>query len=109
METPLVLALWLQKGLLICGILYAVITFATDIVAGMLTRGYRFDLDTANTFGGIGTTTRPVVLPINIVAGFLLIAFATGVWFSVEGNWVLRGMACLLAVSGTRTIDRTRA
>lgn len=97
METP-VLPQLLHKALLICGILYAVLTFGTDLVAGILTKGYRFDLDTANTFGGIGTATRPFALPINILAGFLLIAFAVGVWFSVGENWVLRGMACLLAL-----------
>lgn len=88
----------LYKVLLVCGILYAVITLTTDIGAGLLTRGYRFDLHTANTFGGFGTPTRQFVLPIQIVAGFLLVAFGIGLWFSVEGNWVLRAMACLLVL-----------
>jgi hypothetical protein len=87
----------LQKALLSCGILYALLVCGTDIVAGLLTEGYRFDTQTANTFGGIGTATRKFVLPLNILAGFLLLAFAAGVWFSVGGNWALRVMACLLA------------
>jgi len=89
----------LIQFLLICGILYAVLTAGTDIIAGLLTRGYRFDTQTANTFGGIGTPTRRYVLPLNIIAGFLLIAFAIGVWIVTGGNWALRVMACLLAVS----------
>jgi hypothetical protein len=94
----------LQKALLICGILYALLTFGTDIVAGLLTKGYRFDTQTANTFGGVGTATRPVVLPITIVEGLLLIAFAIGVWFAVGQNWALRLMACLLVVNAILTM-----
>lgn len=89
----------LIQFLLICGILYAVLSAGTDIIAGLLTRGYRFDTQTANTFGGIGTPTRRFVLPLNIIAGFLLIAFAIGVWIVAGGNWALRVMACLLAAS----------
>lgn len=89
----------LIQFLLICGILYAVLTAGPDILAGLLTRGYRFDTQTANTFGGIGTPTRRYVLPLNIIAGFLLIAFAIGVWIVTGGNWALRVMACLLAAS----------
>lgn len=89
----------LVQFLLICGILSAVLTAGTDIIAGLLTRGYRFDTQTANTFGGIGTPTRRFVLPSNIIAGFLLIAFAIGVWIVTGGNWALRVMACLLAGS----------
>src|SRR5512135_1746368 len=104
METPAHFPVLLQKILLICGIVYALLTLGTDVVAGLLTKGYRFDTQTANTFGGIGTATRPFVLPIYIAAGLLLIAFAIGVWFAVERNWALRLMASLLVVNAILTM-----
>jgi hypothetical protein len=103
-ETTVGLPLFLQKTLLICGILYAFLYSGTDIVAGFLTKGYRFDTQSANLLGGVGTRTRSFVLPINIIAGILLIAFASGVWVSVDRNWVLRVMACLLAANAIFTM-----
>lgn len=99
METSTSFIPEIQNLLLACGILYAVLTFGTDILAGFLTRGYRFDTQTANTFGGVGTPTRRFVLPSNLIAGLLLIAFSIGVWMVPGGSWALRVMACLLAGS----------
>lgn len=104
MESPLVLPPLIQKALLICGILYALLYSITDIVAGLMTKGYRFDTQSANILSGVGTPTRWFVLPINIIAGVLMIAFATGVWFAVGGNWALRLMACLLALNAILTM-----
>ena len=97
MDAPVNLPYLLQKALLFCGILYALLICGTDILAGLLTKGYRFDTQSASLLGGIGSTTRPFVLPLNIIAGILLLACASGVWFSVDRNWGLRVMACLLA------------
>jgi len=104
MEAPAGSPYILQKALLICGILYALLSFGADVVAGLLTKGYRFDKQSANILGGVGTPTRSFMLPIDIVAGILLIAFTIGIWFSVDSNWALRVMACLLAGSAAFTM-----
>jgi hypothetical protein len=97
METSVGLPNMLLKVLLACGILASLLNGGTDILAGLLKPGYRFDSQSASILSAFGTTTRPYVLPLNITTGFLLMAFAVGVWFSVDHNWVLRVMACLLA------------
>jgi len=97
METTFGLPILLQKILLSCGILAALLYAGTDILAGLLKTGYRFDTQSAGVLSAIGSSTRPLVLPLNITAGALMIVFAVGVWFSVGHNWALRVMACLLA------------
>lgn len=87
----------LHKTLLGCGILAALLYGGTDIVAGLLTRGYRFDTQSASALSALGATTRPLVLPLNLAAGVLMLAFAAGAWRSADSNWALRVMACLLA------------
>ena len=62
MDAPVNLPYLLQKALLSCGILYALLICGTDLLAGIL-----------------------------------LLACASGIWFSVDRNWGLRVMACLLA------------
>ena len=104
METSSGMPSSLQNALLICGILYALLYTITDIVAGLMTHGYRFDTMSANILSGVGTPTRWLVLPVNIVAGVLMIAFAIGLWFAVGSNWALRLMACMLALNAILTM-----
>jgi hypothetical protein len=86
-----------RKILLICGILASLLYGGTDIIAGLLKPVYRFDSQSASVLSAFGTTTRPFVLPLNLTADIFLIAFALGVWFSTDHNWVLRVMTGLLA------------
>jgi hypothetical protein len=97
MATTAALPAVIQKVLLACGILFALLYAGTDIAAGLLSKGYRFDSQSASLLSAFGAATRPFVLPLNITADILLIAFALGVWFSADRNWMLRVMACLLA------------
>ncbi len=87
----------LHRTLLACGILAALLYGGADILAGLLTRGYRFDSQSASALSAVGAVTRPLVLPLNLVAGVLMLSFAVGAWYSVDSNWALRMMACLLA------------
>lgn len=87
----------LHKILLSCGIIAALLYGGTDIIAGLTKPGYRFDTQSASILSAFGTTTRPYVLPLNVTANILLIAFAMGVWFSADHNWVMRVTAGLLA------------
>ena len=99
MATSAALPAVIQKVLLACGILFALLYAGTDIAAGLLSKGYRFDSQSASLLSAFGAATRPYVLPLNITADILLIAFALGVWFSADRNWILRLMASLLAAN----------
>ena len=97
METTAGLTNSSLKGLLICGILAALLFVGTDLITGLLKPGYRFDSQSGSVLSAFGTTTRPYVLPLNIAANILLIAFAGAVWLSADRNWALRVTAALLA------------
>lgn len=97
METSVGLPAMLHKSLLICGIIAALLFGGTDIIAGLLKPGYRFDTQSASILSAFGTSTRPYVLPLIITSNILMIAFSVGVWFSADKNWVLRVTASLLA------------
>jgi hypothetical protein len=58
----------LQKALLACGILAAFVFGGTDITAGLLRTGYRFDSQSASVLSAFGTATRLFVLPLLLVA-----------------------------------------
>ena len=84
---------------IICGILAAFLFIGTDLIAGFLKPGYRFDSQSISVLSAFGTSTRPYVLPCNVIAEILLIAFSLGIWFSANHNWVMRATAVLLAVN----------
>jgi hypothetical protein len=87
----------LQRFLFICGILAALIYLGTDLFAGLQKTGYRFDSESPSILSASGATTRPYVLPMNLVAGMLLVAFSIGLWLLAEQNWILRVVAGFLA------------
>jgi len=97
METSVGLSTVLHKVLLSCGIIAAVLGAVTDIVAGLMKPGYRSDTQSASILSAFGITTRPYVLPFIVTANTLMIAFAVGVWFSADHNWVMRVTAGLIA------------
>ena len=97
METSAGLPQLLQKVLLSCGILSALVFAGTDIVAGLMRAGYRFDSQSASLLSAFGSPTRRFVLPLNIAADLFLIAFAVGAWLSADNPWMMRVTAGLLA------------
>lgn len=86
----------LFKLLLICGILSPLIFVVTDIVAGMMYPGYSFTSQAISELFAIGAPTSGFVVLFFTVADVLLIAFALGVWISVDRNWALRIMAVMM-------------
>jgi hypothetical protein len=87
----------IHKLLLACGIFASLLYLGTDILAGLSKKGYRFDSQSGSVLSAFGTATRPLVLPLMLMAYILFIAFASGVWFSADGNLAMRVMAGLLA------------
>ena len=88
----------MSRFFLVCGILSSLLYVGTDILAGMLLEGYHFASRSASELSAFGASTRPLVLPLELAADVLLIAFALGVWISA-GNRALRVTAGLLAAN----------
>lgn len=86
----------IEKFLLACGIFASLLYVGTDILAGLSKKGYRFDSQSGSVLSAFGTTTRPFVLPLMLMAYILFIAFAVGVWFSADRNLAMRLTAGLL-------------
>jgi len=86
----------LRKVLLSCGIAGAVLSVAADASAIVRSAGCRFVAQSVSDLSGVGAPTRSLVLPLNLAAELLLIAFGVGVWMSAGGRRVLRVTAGLL-------------
>jgi hypothetical protein len=87
----------LRNRLLICGIFASLLYGGTDILVGTLQTDYNFASQSASVLSAFGASTRPIVLPLELTANVLLIAFALGVWVSADRNRTLRFTAGLLA------------
>jgi len=85
-----------QKVLLICGIISSLLYVGTDILAGMLWKGYSFTSQAISELSAIGAPTRPLVVPLLTIYGPLVIAFGLGVWISAGRNRALRVTGGLL-------------
>ena len=78
-----------RKVLLIFGILYSLLSVGTEILAGMLWKGYSFTSQAISELSAIGAPTRPLLVLTGIVYLFLLIAFGLGVLGSAGQNRAL--------------------
>ncbi len=85
-----------RKVLLICGMLSSLLYVATDILAGMLYVGYSFTSQGFSELWAIGSPVRQPLLPLIIVRGVLLLAFALGIWMAASRNRALRITALML-------------
>ncbi|MBN1450504.1 MAG: DUF998 domain-containing protein [Anaerolineales bacterium] len=80
METSLGLPNMLQKILLSCGILAALLYLGTDWLAGKLLKGYSFVAQSISELSAAGSPTRALVVSLTLAAGVFMIAFGVGVW-----------------------------
>jgi len=93
----------LKKVLLVCGVLSSLLYVGTDILAGMLWKGYSFPDQAISELSAIGAPTRPLVAPLLTIYIVLLLAFGFGVWRSAGRNRALRvtgGLWILIALIG---------
>jgi hypothetical protein len=86
----------LLKVLLVCGIVASVLHFATDLFAGMMWTGYNFVSQSISELSALGSPTRSLVLSLDLVSGFLMIAFGLGIWLVSGHNVALRITAVLV-------------
>ncbi len=70
----------MQKLLLICGMLASPLYFCTDILGGILWRGYSFVDQAVSELSAINSPTRSFVVPLYLVYDVLLSAFGLGVY-----------------------------
>ncbi|HEY5973687.1 MAG TPA: DUF998 domain-containing protein [Geobacteraceae bacterium] len=80
METTVGLPNMAEKILLFCGILAALLYLGTDWLAGRALQGYSFAAQSMSELSAAGSSTRSLVVSLNLVAGILMIAFGVGVW-----------------------------
>ena len=93
----------MKKVLLVCGVLSSLLYVGTDILAGMLWKGYSFTDQAISELSAIGAPTRPLVAPLLIIYIVLLLAFGFGVWRSAGRIRALRvtgGLWILIALIG---------
>ena len=93
----------MKKVLLVCGVLSSLLYVGTDILAGMLWKGYSFTDQAISELSAIGAPTRPLVAPLLTIYIVLLLAFGFGVWRSAGRNRALRvtgGLWILIALIG---------
>jgi hypothetical protein len=79
----------IRKGLLICGILSALLYVATVELAAIRWEGYSSTSQTISELIAINAPTRPLVVPLFITYSLLVFAFGLGVWRSADRNRAL--------------------
>jgi hypothetical protein len=73
-----------QKILLSCGILAALIYLGIDWLAGRLLKDYSFSAQSISELSAAGSPTRALVVSLTLVAGGFMIAFGVGVWRAAD-------------------------
>jgi hypothetical protein len=80
----------LQKILLVCGILAALLYVGSDILAAMRWEGYSYTAQTVSELRAVGAPTRAFLAPILLLYTLLEIAFGLGVWRAANQKRGLR-------------------
>jgi len=87
-----------QKVLLSCGVLAALLSVGTDQLAGRLLKGYSFTVDSMSDLSAAGAPTRPLLMALTLAASVLMSAFAVGVWQAAGAAVLPRIVAGLIIV-----------
>ncbi len=82
--------------LLTCGILGAFLYPLTDIIAGILYKGYSFNEQTVSELFAIGAPTSKLVVTLFTISSLLFIAFALGIWLLSNGKRILRALSVMI-------------
>ena len=87
----------LKRFLLVCGVLSSLLYVVIDGVAALRYGDYHSYISQAiSELGAVGAPTRPLVHPLFVAYGVLLIAFGVGVWTSAGRTRALRVIGTLL-------------
>lgn len=89
----------IQRVLLICGALGALLYLAADIVAAAFVYpGYDYTAQQVSELSAIGAPSRPFWMAMGYPYGLLVIAFATGIWMAAGTRPALRIAAVVIAL-----------
>lgn len=89
-----------QKVLLICGILTALIWMGTDILAALRYPGYNYPFQAISDLSAVGAPTRSFLILMLNIFNVLKIGFGLGVWMAAGRKRTLRIAAGLLLAWG---------
>jgi hypothetical protein len=90
-----------RKALLTCGIISSLLYVTADVLAGLFHPEYHsYASITISELNALGAPTRPIMLPLLLLHGVLVIPFAIGLRQSADGNRALRIAATFMLVLG---------
>lgn len=89
-----------QRALLGCGIVAALLYVAMNVVIPMLWKEYSIASQTISELSAIDAPTRPLWVPLGILYTLLMTAFGWGIWTSARGNHPLRVVGAVTIASG---------
>jgi Protein of unknown function (DUF998) len=91
---------FIERFLLICGILSALLYVSTDIILAMRWEGYSYINQSISELSAIGAPTRPLWITMTFLFNPLLIAFGIGVWKVADQKRTLQLTGILLSIWG---------
>jgi hypothetical membrane protein len=91
----------------VSGIIASAFYLGTDLLAGKLLNGYSFSAQSMSDLGAAGSPTRPIFVPLTIIASAFLIAFGVGVWWATKPSVLPSIVAGLIIVNALATIIAT--
>lgn len=94
----------LRKFLLLCGICSSLLYPITDIVAGILYKGYSFNEQSVSELFAIGAPTSKFVVLMFTIYSILLLAFAVGVWLSSGTSRILKVLAVMIGANAINSL-----
>jgi len=97
---PLIPSRFMQKTLLVCGILSSLLYVAINIIVAMQWKAYDSASQTVSELSAIGAPTRTLWMVLVTPYTILIIAFALGVWKSASENRRLRIAGALMIIYG---------
>jgi uncharacterized protein DUF998 len=97
---PLIPSRFMQKTLLVCGILSSLLYVTVNIIVAMQWKAYDSASQTVSELSAIGAPTRTLWMVLVTPYTLLMIAFASGVWKSAGDNRRLRIAGGLMIVYG---------
>lgn len=84
------------KILLALGIVSSLLYPITDIIAGLLYKGYSFNEQAISELFAIGAPTSHIVVPLLTICSVLFIGFGVGIWLSSNNNRLQRILAVMI-------------
>ena len=101
-QRPMSLPAWLQRGLLVSGVVGAALYPVADIFASSRYPGFSYRDQAVSELFAIGAPTSSLVVPLFSISSGLLLLFAIGIWTSAnERRWV-KPLAVMMALN---TVD----